>query len=193
MNGAKNHPVGEIIPKKYFSKINICLILFFVGAAILSQVFLYFYTRTFLEFHYSSVLLKLSKIKHDILISSIVVNGLFFIIPCVFAVIFLIIYSHRVAGPMFRVKQYLKELTASSEGLRFRKTDALHSLATAINKVQKREQRDFDELSSNATKIHECLAQAKLDLAEGRDIGPVLTKIRGIHTANQDILDAVKL
>lgn len=186
---------GEIIPQSFYKKISRYLIIFFTVSVVAWQIYLYFYTRTFLEFHYSAVLLKLAQMKDEIFFKSIVVSFAFFTVPCLLAAVFLVIYSHRIAGPMFRVKQYLKNISekANSPDLRFRKKDVLHPLATAINAVRQRERDDLDRLFNNLEKMEETLTDAMDAHAGGHSVSPLLEMVREINTENINILDVVKL
>ncbi|MFA7384373.1 MAG: hypothetical protein WC001_13085 [Desulfurivibrionaceae bacterium] len=195
MSGEKLQNRGEVIPRSFFTKITVVLAIFSIVVAVAGQIFLYLQTKTFLAFHYSAVLLKLARIKDGIFLKSVLVSFGFFIIPCLLATFFLIVYSHRVAGPMFRVKQYLKALSGeiAPRLISFREKDVLHVLANSINAVQHRERDDFARISANLAEIEQTLAKALAAQSDGWPIESLLEQIGGKCAENSGIMEAVKL
>ena len=62
----------------------------------------------------------------------------FFIIPLIFVIIMIVIvFSHRIAGPIYNIEQRIKKITQGEDiGLiRLRKGDELKELAEAVNKL----------------------------------------------------------
>ena len=168
----------DMIPHFFYRRIGICLILFFVVVILVWQTYLYFQTRVFLEAHYSAVMLKLMQLKEDILVNSIIAGLVFFAVPCLLAAAFLVYFSHRIAGPMYRIKRYLKEdlNQPGAKDLSFRESDVLHALATAVNQVQQRYRtdqqtldqylREAEELLETATKHHQAEEPVETQLGE---------------------------
>lgn len=195
MGGEKLKNRGEVIPRSFFTKISVSLAVFFVVVAVAGQIYLYFHTKTFLEFHYSAVLLKLARIKDEIFLKSMIVSFVFFIIPCLLSAVFLIVFSHRVAGPMFRIKQYLKDLSRKTVPLEisFREKDVLHVLANAINAVQQREQHDFTRISANLAEIEKALTGAVSVHDKGQPVESILEGVSEKCAENSKILETVKL
>lgn len=188
MNSKQIKAGAEIIPNSFFTRMGLALVFFFVAAAAAWQVSLYFYTRTVLEFHYRAVLLKLAMIREEIFFKSLMVSLAFFIVPCVLVAFFLVIYSHRLAGPMFRVRQYLQSIagkdTAADLGLR--EKDALHPLARTINDVRHRERDDLARVAA-------CLAGAEELLGRDEELGPLLEGVERCCAECAEILEEVRL
>lgn len=193
MAEASNKKPAQIIPAGFFTRINLYLVVFFIVIVLLGQLFLFWFTRSFLEFHYSGVLLKLTQLKQELLLTSLIVNGLFFVIPCVFAVLFLIVYSHRVAGPMYHVKLYLRNPASDKKALSFRKTDVMHSLATAVNAVQERERNDAQHLLQGLDLLPPLLAQAQSEEVTEAQLSELLAEVEQLTRAQQERLDRVQI
>lgn len=195
MNNKQAKAGTEIIPNSFFTKMGLALVLFFVAAAAAWQVSLYFYTRTVLELHYRAVLLKLAMIREEIFFKSLWVSLLFFIVPCLLAAFFLVVYSHRLAGPMFRVRQYLKSIAgkANPPDLGFREKDALHPLARAINEVHHRERDDLARVASCLAELEKTLGLALDAHDRGEELGPLLEGAERHGAKCAEILEAVKL
>ena len=189
-----NRPSEEIIPSSFFIRIGSYLALIFILAAAAGQLYLYFYTRTSLEVHYSAVLLKLVQLKEELLFKSLLNSLVFFAVPSLLAAFLLLIYSHRVAGPMFRVKLYLKGLAGknSPQTLGFREKDVLHPLAQAINEVQRRQRTDFGRISSSLNEL-EVLLSAATAAGEGGPPGSLVAEMEQKFLENDQIMESIKL
>jgi signal transduction histidine kinase len=70
-----------------------------------------------------------------VVIRYLLIAGLLSIILASVSILF---YSHRIAGPMYRLHKHLQDMIKGDykERLRFRKNDEFKHLADAINKIQ---------------------------------------------------------
>ncbi|NOX25001.1 MAG: hypothetical protein GXP59_02585 [Deltaproteobacteria bacterium] len=195
MSDKKSKDQGPIIPNSFFARINISLTAFFVVIALVWQVSLYFYTRTFLEFHYSAILLKLARMEDNIFLKSLVLSSVFFIVPCLLVAVFLVYYSHRIAGPMYHIKLYLQKIAGGSAGgdIKLRQKDMLHPLAEAVNALQQRERDDLAELHTNLTEMAGILNDTLTASDAGQPVNHLLEEVGMVHTKNTDLLEAVQL
>lgn len=73
----------------------------------------------------------------ELLIAS--VRPLVIIIPVVFVILaaIIIFISHQIAGPLFRLKQYMEKVENGdfSAELKFRKYDSIHDIAESFNRM----------------------------------------------------------
>ncbi len=73
------------------------------------------------------------------------------IIPAVFVVLAILIclVSHRIAGPLFRLKMYMEKVEKGdyTVHLRFRDRDAIHDVADAFNRMVEGIRNNFEEKS----------------------------------------------
>src|SRR3990172_1344238 len=76
-------------------------------------------------------------------------------------------WSHRVAGPEFRLKRILREMTAGRypESVRLRKHDCLKGLAETLTllprALRERRQAQADQLAQLQGKVQECTARVR--------------------------------
>ena len=67
------------------------------------------------------------------------VKPLIIIMPIVFVVlaVMVIFISHRIAGPLYRLKQFMEKIENGdySVTLKFRKNDAIHDVADSFNRM----------------------------------------------------------
>lgn len=188
----------EVIPESYFRKkfttTGIILAAFCTVVAIIGQIYLYYFTKSFLEVHYSEVLLKLVDLKESLFIKSLFVNILFFILPSILFAAALVYYSHRVVGPMYRTREYMKQRSVGPvlHALKFRDNDVLHTLSAAVNKVQDLEKAREEELRANYERMEQALTEAETAFARNGSIDDLLEDARRSCTANEELLQRVK-
>ena len=197
MNETAN--LREVIPESYFKKkfttTGIMLTVFCLIVAIIGQIYLYYFTESFLEIHYSEVLLRLADLKGSLFIKSLFVNILFFIIPSILFAVALVYYSHRVAGPMYRTREYMKQRSTGPvpSALKFRSDDVLHTLSAAVNEVQDLEKVRDAEICANYERMEQTLARAEAALARNGAIDDLLEDVRCSCAANEELLQRVRV
>lgn len=77
------------------------------------------------------------------------VRPLAIILPVVFVVlaIMVVFISHRIAGPLYRLKQYMEKIENGdySVTLKFRQNDAIHDVAESFNRMVAGIRHKFDK------------------------------------------------
>lgn len=188
----------EVIPESYFRKkfttTGIILAAFCIVVGVVGQIYLYRFTLSFMETHYSEVLLELVDLKESLFIKSLLVNILFFILPSLFFAAALVYYSHRVVGPMYRTREYMKQRSTGpvSHALKFRDDDVLHTLSASVNKVQDLGKAREEELCTNYERMEQALAKAEAAFTRNGSIDDLLEEARRSCAANEELLQRVK-
>lgn len=71
------------------------------------------------------------------------------ILPVVFAILAIIVIfiSHRIAGPLYRLKMYMEKVENGdySVKLNFRKNDAIHDIAESFNRMVQGIRENFEK------------------------------------------------
>jgi len=103
----------------------------------------------------------------DRLVLSYALYGVF-MVPAI--ALLSVFYSHRVAGPLYRVRQVARDI---SEGklyprVKFRKNDALHPLAGSINSALDRMSFRHELLVGRFNRLETACDRIKSDLRKGR-------------------------
>lgn len=158
----------DIISQKSFKKLVLiifCISIFF-GA--LSFAVLYFSLNTNLGPHYGAAYAQISQYRESLLVKILLINLIFYLFT-VTGVLFLgIFFSHRIAGPLFKVKQYAGELGDGKyeNEIKFRKNDVINDLAHAFNTLALACQEKNNQLVSDLNEIEHCL---KHPIAKGEN------------------------
>jgi HAMP domain-containing protein len=83
----------------------------------------------------------------DLFVASL--RPLIIILPIVFAVLAIIVIfiSHRIAGPLYRLKMYMEKVENGdySVKLNFRKNDAIHDIADGFNRMVQGIKENFEK------------------------------------------------
>ncbi len=82
------------------------------------------------------------------------------------AAIFSVYVTHRIAGPLYRLRESLKEVAQGNLGLRirFRKTDELHDIADSMNEAVDKVEQALKEVRSRGATAREALDRALVDM-----------------------------
>jgi methyl-accepting chemotaxis protein len=131
--------------------VGIILVFMFIGAFI-SAFTIYYYTWLLLGEKLANIypqgrLITILKTSNMILLGRMLL-----ITPMV--AILAVLLSHRIAGPLYRIKKTLEEVAAGNYGLRIRlrRTDELQDVAESMNKViEKLETCSGDSNKNNIT------------------------------------------
>jgi len=143
---------------KTFLLVCLCCILY---AAILANFSTDSMTITYKDNH-----LQLGKTPIILFKEMLKAQGLFIVSGGVGAAIFAMLISHRFAGPLFKLENYIKLMTDGDHAstLMFRPTDKGHELAVLINLYNERVSRDIFEMRIIAAALDAKLGQ--LDVSQ---------------------------
>ncbi len=185
----------DIIQKGYSKRLFILLLSVFVLFSASSAVYLYLDIYTPLSSHYSAVVSIVSDIHDTLIIKTIKINIIFFIFITAGVLILGILYSHRVCGPLIRVRIFAK---AVSEGkldtrISFREKDAIQTFADTFNDMVETHSNMVRKLRAETKELKETVRGLQVTSEEGKDIGSGMEKISNIDKNIRDILNKIKV
>ena len=125
------------IPGSYRRNMVFKSILVFIAGIILSSISLYLAIRQPIGPTYGEGFRMLAQLQQDIFSKSAVIYAIT-VLVILFGIIFLtLIYSHRIAGPVYRLSCFAKSLSDGdfSSNVHIRQNDAIHSLAGEMNNM----------------------------------------------------------
>ena len=111
-----------------------CALIFIIGIIVAGGIF-YLVTRLPLGPSYGEAFNMLSRFREEILFKSVVIYACTVFAVLVGIVAMTLLYSHRVAGPVFRLSQFLKKVREGEIGtpVSIRQKDVIHPLAHEVN------------------------------------------------------------
>lgn len=185
----------EVIRKDYLSKFFLFLLgIVFIGTAA-SAIILYLDTYKTLDTHYSAILSIVTEIKQTLIIKTIKINVFFYLLTVIGITVLAILYSHRISGPLYRIKLYAKMLSGCrfDTAIKFRHKDAIHSLAEVLNKMSKNYNDKTSVITTEIQQLKDAVTELKSLTEKGEDTEIVMKKVLEQDSRIKNLLSAIKL
>jgi methyl-accepting chemotaxis protein len=126
-----------IVSKGSYKMLLIAVVGIFLAFSLMSALVLYKNLHVPLGPHYGAAHYTVTQIKDSLMIKTIIISLVFCFSTAAGISVIGIFYSHRIAGPLFKVKQHARVLSKGrfDEKICFRKKDANQSLANVLNEM----------------------------------------------------------
>ena len=113
------------------------MIAIFLVFALLASLVFYRSLSVDFDGHYGALHVTAAQMLDTLIVLSIKINLVFFTMMAAGVVVLAILFSHRIAGPLFRLKQFtrLPENQRLHSTIQFRQRDAIHIMADSLNRV----------------------------------------------------------
>lgn len=163
----KDIDLNEVITRNYAYKLIVkCTIIFVIGA-ILTATILYFSIYKNPGTSYAESYRIISELRNKVLHKSLYIYGFSSLFIITGIILVAILYSHRVAGPVYRLEHYAQKIKNGhlSIEVKIRQKDAIHPVA--------------NELDNLTTKYRVLLAQLELKSKGIRDATLLIQKSSG--------------
>lgn len=182
----------NVLKKGFITRLILLILLVFVIFSTISGIFLYYNIYTPLDTNYSASISIISEIKEDLLVRTLTISMVFYLFILIGIVLLAILYTHRIAGPMQRIKLFTREVIGGdlSAALKFRKKDAIHSFGDTLNKMTGSWRNRLLALASHIEQLEDAVNE--LRSSENKDATPLLGKITSIDKEINKILKEIK-
>ncbi len=146
----------------------------------LSAFFFYLTVNQHLGETYAQKVQALSFYKFEIIRQSLLIFVGFGFIAFAGVIFFGILYTHRIAGPLFRIRMIARELAAGnfSQIAKFRKNDAIHSLAESVNHFSREQAKRRETLLNGIDELDEGTGVLKELIRKGDADGAMAARIK---------------
>jgi HAMP domain-containing protein len=124
------------VKRSFSTALAVKVIVIVLAVQIIESSFLYLIVeRSFLGYSYGEALFSLDILKNRLLRDSISMYALLALIASAGVVFIGIVYSHRVAGPLYRLRRIAEEVSGGNLAIevRLRKNDIVKPLADSVN------------------------------------------------------------
>lgn len=141
---------------------------FVIVGFLISGAFFYLYTDRYLGETYAERLVNISAYKDTLIKTNIYIYAVFAFVVLVAVALFSIYYSHRVTGPLCRLRLFAKDMADGDFGttFKFREGDLIHPLSEAANgfslkygKMYSELNRVVDEMQKDALELEKSIAE----------------------------------
>lgn len=173
------------------------IILLLVFTVLSSVVFFYYYTDRELGENYARKVFTLPQFKTIIVRDSLYIYTLFAIVAAVGIAAIVILHTHRIVGPLVRMKRLMKQMSEGNfeELVRFRKGDAVYPLADALQNAAIKYKERYSIVRESIHGMHEDAIEM-YELVKKGDIKAAEDKRQNIEKKAKDInklLSGIKL
>ena len=172
----------DIYTKKSWIKARVLfgLSIFCITGLVAPLAVLYFTMRQDIGPTYAEGIKMLTGLKQDILYKALTIFGITFLFMIIGILILAMLYSHRIAGPLYQLTQFVKKVTKGhlNERVSIRATDVIHPVADELNELVRVYHNKFQEIKKEV-EILETLT-AKTDKGE-ETLSKIKKKAKDIH------------
>lgn len=125
----------QVIPPAYRKRIFYVCLLIFIAGLVLSALVFYGSISQKIGPDYGMGFKKLATLNAEILQKSLLIYGISTAVTVTAIVLLTMLYSHRIAGPLYCLTNYLKKVASGQmdKPVFIRKKDVVHALADDIN------------------------------------------------------------
>ncbi|MBI4849974.1 MAG: hypothetical protein HY808_15605 [Nitrospirae bacterium] len=170
------------------------LLIIFFGTAVYAVVF-YLNIHKPLDTHYSAIITIITDIRESLVIKTFSIGAAFFILTAAGAGLLSLLYTHRIAGPLYRVRQCAKSIAEGSLDtvIKFRSRDAINAFAEAINEMTGSYGHKVTELALEIKRLKGSLTELGTLIDNNEETKTVLEKIHSSDKRIKDIIGGIKL
>jgi methyl-accepting chemotaxis protein len=183
------------INKEHPKRLFILLLGVFILFTAASAVYLYLDIYKPLSTHYSAIVSIVSDIHETLIVKTLKINLLFFALIAAGILILGILYTHRICGPLKRIKIFAK---AVSEGrldtrVSFREKDAIHPFGDTFNDMMEAQSNTVKKLSAETKELKSAVRELKTLSDEGKDIGSGMERVSEIDKRIKEVLNKLQI
>ena len=185
----------EIIHKSHPRRLLFLMLGVFIVFTVLSALYIYFELNRPLSTHYSAIVSILSDIHETLIIKTIKINAVFFLLIFAGVLMLGIFYTHRIVGPLERVKICSRSVARGDleSKIIFRKKDMIHSFGDTFNEMTEYYSDKVMAVDSEMRQMEKILTDLKSLIEEG---SATEEDMQGAFEANEKIrglLNTIKL
>jgi methyl-accepting chemotaxis protein len=185
----------EIIKKNYVRNFVCLLLLILLIGISLSATVLYLDIYKPLNTHYSAILTIMTEVKDTLMAKTFKINAISFLLIAAGVGILTLLYTHRIAGPLHRIKLYVKSVSEGrlDSAIKFRRKDAVNTFAESLNDMTENYRDKVSLLSSEVTHLKTSIEELKASADNRKVSDDALTKINAIDSKIKTIFQDIKL
>jgi methyl-accepting chemotaxis protein len=186
----------KIVKKGYIARLVLLAVSIFMAGSAVSSGLFFLTTHTPLSnTHYSAALSIISEFRNSLIIKSLQINLFFFFLIAIGIIILGVLYSHRIAGPLYRIKQYAGSISKGDLGseIKFREKDVIHPFAESINKMTESCGERVRELASEAVQLKKEVEHMKSLSERGEETAEAMENIKAHDERIKEIFETLRL
>ena len=183
-----------VLKKGFITRLVLLILLVFVIFSSISSIFLYFNIYRPLDTNYSASISIRSEIKEGLLVRTIAISTVFYLVIFIGIVLLAVLYTHRIAGPMERIKLFAGAVSGGdlSSAVKFRKKDAIHSFGDSLNEMTGSWRNRVQALASHVKQLEDAVNELRSQSEREEETAALLGKISSIDKEINELLKEIK-
>lgn len=185
----------RIIGKSYLPGLVLSALGIFVFGVAVSGIFLYFEVCKPLDTHYGALLCIITDIQETLVLKTLKISGISSLLIILGLMALVIFYTHRIAGPLYRIKVCAKSIGEGRLGtkVKFRQRDVVHPFAESLNQMTDRYSEKVRALTLEINELKSAVTELKSLTEDGKDTEAASKKALDIDNRIKGQLDSIKI
>jgi methyl-accepting chemotaxis protein len=175
---------------------DLILILFFIllACTVISALTLYFDIYKPLSPYYRTILSTITELKESLIIKTLKINVIFYLLISAGTILLIILYTHRIAGPLQRIKTEAKDIAEGNldKKIILRQDDAINSFAQSLNEMTRSLDKRVSAIKSEIQSLKDSIIEVKLVTEEGLGTEDALKKVFQIDGKIKELLHSIR-
>ncbi len=187
--------ISDVLSKNYLRNFLLLIGITFVSGTLISAAVLYADIYQPLHTHYGANISIISGLRESLIAKTLKINAIFYILISAGIGLLSVLYSHRVAGPLHRIKKYLKSIADGTpeQALKLRHKDAIESFASTINEMTGAYRKRSLKLISETDQLKKSVIELEQLAEQGRSIDNTLEMIIDTDKRISSLLKTIKV
>jgi two-component system sensor histidine kinase ResE len=171
------------------------LLLVLLLSTVITSIVLHLNIHRPLNTHYSAILSIISDLKETLLLKTVKISALFSFLAAIGLLFISIIYTHRIAGPLHRIKSAAKAIGRGNleTKIQLRSKDAIHHFAKSLNSMTENYRDRISVLSGSLDQLKDSITEIKSLTDANQEIDSALEKISDKNIEIHSQIDSIKL
>jgi len=184
----------KIIERSYLPGLVCAALGIFICGIAVSALLLYLELYQPLDTHYSAVLSIITDVRETLIIKTMKISGISSILIILGITALVIFYTHRIAGPLHRIKVCAKSIGQGRLGTKaiFRQKDVIHPFAGALNDMTDCYSEKVRVLASEINQLKTAVAEIKSLTGAGEGTDAVLGKVLDSDSRIKRLFESIK-
>ncbi len=184
-----------IIQKNYLPGLVLSALGIFVLGIAVSAILLSLDMYRPLDTHYSAILSIITQIRSTLILKTVTVSGIFSLLVITALMALVIFYTHRIAGPLFRIKTSAKSIGEGllSTRVKFRDRDVIHPFAESLNEMTGSYRERVRALQSEIREMKRTAEDLKTRTEQGGDREAETERVLNINRRIKQLLDDITI
>ncbi len=185
----------RIIGKSYLPGLILAALGIFVLSIAISALLLYLDIYQPLDTHYSAILSIISDVRETLIIKTLKISGISSLLIILGLMALVIFYTHRIAGPLYRIKVCAKSIGEGRLGtkVKFRQRDVIHPFAASLNEMTYSYSEKVRALTLEINELKSAVTELKSLTENGNDTDAALKKALDKDSQIKGLLDSIKI